>query len=107
MIGGLDQNGKSEEALIVFVRMVKSGVVPNPSTSTCAVSACANALSFSLSLQIHGHVFMSGFCLSGFVCASLILFYANCKRIEPKFSMKQCIGMWSYVQLFCSLWLKL
>ncbi|KAI6667955.1 hypothetical protein NL676_007032 [Syzygium grande] len=32
--------------------------------------------------QIHGHVFKSGFCLSRFVCAPLITFYANCKHIE-------------------------
>ncbi|KAI6668048.1 hypothetical protein NL676_036605 [Syzygium grande] len=32
--------------------------------------------------MIHGHVFKSRFCLSRFVCASLITFYANCKRIE-------------------------
>ncbi|KAK3430823.1 hypothetical protein EUGRSUZ_E02317 [Eucalyptus grandis] len=82
MIGGLDQNGKSEEALNVFERMFKSSVVPNPSTLTCALSACANALSFPLGMQIHGHVLKSGFCLSVFVCASLITFYANCKRIE-------------------------
>lgn len=82
MIGGLDQNGKSEEALNVFERMFKSGVVPNSSTLTCALSACANALSFPLGMQIHGHVLKSGFCLSVFVCASLITFYANCKRIE-------------------------
>ncbi|KAF7846818.1 hypothetical protein BT93_L3701 [Corymbia citriodora subsp. variegata] len=66
MIGGLDQNGKSEEALIVFEGMFKSGVLPNPSTLTCAFSACANALSFPLGVQIHGHVFKSGFCLSVF-----------------------------------------
>ncbi|XP_030452018.1 pentatricopeptide repeat-containing protein At5g46460, mitochondrial [Syzygium oleosum] len=82
MIGGLDQNGRCEEALVVFERMFKSGMVPNASTLTCALSACANALSFPLGVQIHGHVFKSGFCLSGFVCASLITFYANCKRIE-------------------------
>ncbi|KAL3739674.1 hypothetical protein ACJRO7_021005 [Eucalyptus globulus] len=63
MIGGLDQNGKSEEALIVFERMFKSGIVPNASTLTCALSACANALSFPLGAQIHGHVFKSRFCL--------------------------------------------
>ncbi|KAK3430986.1 hypothetical protein EUGRSUZ_E02207 [Eucalyptus grandis] len=82
MIGGLDQNGKSEEALNVFERMFKSGVVRNSSTLTCALSAYANALSFPLGMQIHGHVLKSGFCLSVFVCASLITFYANCKRIE-------------------------
>ncbi|KAK3431013.1 hypothetical protein EUGRSUZ_E02253 [Eucalyptus grandis] len=81
-IGGLDQNGKSEEALNVSERMFKYGVVPNPSTLTCALSACANALSFPLGMQIHGHFLKSGFCLSVFVCASLITFYANCKRIE-------------------------
>ncbi|KAI6705697.1 hypothetical protein NL676_008659 [Syzygium grande] len=81
-IGGLDQNGKSEEALILLKRMFKSGFVPNSSNMTCALSACANASSFPLGVQIHGHVFKSGSCLSRFVCASLITFYANCKRIE-------------------------
>ncbi|XP_030512123.2 pentatricopeptide repeat-containing protein At5g46460, mitochondrial [Rhodamnia argentea] len=82
MIGGLDQNGKCEEALVVFKRMFESGIAPNASTLTCALSACANALSFPLGVQIHCHVFKSGFCLSVFVCASLITFYAKCKRIE-------------------------
>ncbi|KAL3739706.1 hypothetical protein ACJRO7_021037 [Eucalyptus globulus] len=79
MIGRLDQNGKSEEALTVFERMFKSGVVFNPSTLTCALSAYPNALSFPLGVQIHGHVFNSRFCLIVFVCASLITFYANYK----------------------------
>ncbi|KAK3431014.1 hypothetical protein EUGRSUZ_E02254 [Eucalyptus grandis] len=82
MIGGLDQNGKSEEVLIVFERMFKSGVVPNQTTLMCALSACANASSLPLGVHIHGHVFKSGFCFSVFVCASLITFYTNCKRIE-------------------------
>ncbi|KAK3431004.1 hypothetical protein EUGRSUZ_E02242 [Eucalyptus grandis] len=72
----------SEEALIVFERMFKSGVVPDPSTLTRALSASAIALSLPLGVQIHAHVFKSGFCLSVFVCASLTMFYANCKRIE-------------------------
>ncbi|KAI6705658.1 hypothetical protein NL676_008620 [Syzygium grande] len=57
--GGLDQNGKSEEALILFERIF---MVMFSSQDSALVDLY--------------------FCLSRFVCASLITFYANCKRIE-------------------------
>ncbi|KAK0579435.1 hypothetical protein LWI29_026362 [Acer saccharum] len=82
MIGGMDNNGKSNESLILFQKMLASGIVPTSSTFSSLLTACANVLDLYLGMQIHGCVIRIGRCFDEFICAPLITFYANCKRIE-------------------------
>lgn len=82
VISGLDQHGRSDKALCLFCEMMDSGVRPTANTFSCVVTACANAFDLCFGGQIHGHVVKLGFGSDVYVTASLITFYANCKRMD-------------------------
>lgn len=82
MISGLDQIGRSDEALSMFGKMVEIGVKPTSSTMCSALSSCARLGEFCLGSQIHGKITKLGYVFDTYVVASLITFYANCKRVE-------------------------
>ncbi|XP_057415823.1 pentatricopeptide repeat-containing protein At5g46460, mitochondrial [Lotus japonicus] len=83
IIAGLDHNGRSEQALVFFQSMVASGVNPSSTTLVCGLSAAAKISALHLGLQIHCSMFKLGSCcLDEFVSASLVTFYASCKRME-------------------------
>ncbi|KAK3020908.1 hypothetical protein RJ639_045891 [Escallonia herrerae] len=77
VISGLDQQGKSNEAL-----MVGSGVQGTPNTYSCVITACASALALGLGAGIHGHVIKLNYVTDGYIAASMITLYAKCKQIE-------------------------
>ncbi|KAJ0080833.1 hypothetical protein Patl1_10104 [Pistacia atlantica] len=87
MISGLDSNGRHDESLFLFKKMVGSGIVPTSSTFACVLTACANVLDVCLGVQVHGNVIKIGFCFDEFICASLIMLYANCKQIEDAYNI--------------------
>ncbi|KAL3739659.1 hypothetical protein ACJRO7_020990 [Eucalyptus globulus] len=97
MNGRLDQNGESEDALIVLRECSSFGVVP--STLTCALSACANALSFPLGVQIylwslsnrgkevHASAVKLKLGSNVFVGNSLIVMYIKCGVVDNAIAM--------------------
>lgn len=87
MISGLDQHGKSEEALFLFRKMVDSGIESNSSTLCSALTACANILALPQGAQVHASVFKLGYSLDEFISASLITFYANCKQVDNSYKV--------------------
>ncbi|KAK3020910.1 hypothetical protein RJ639_045893 [Escallonia herrerae] len=82
MISGLDRHGRSDEALVHFQQMVGYGVQGTPNTYSCVITACASALAFGLGAGIHGHVIKLNYATDQYIAASMITFYANCKKIE-------------------------
>ncbi|GMH26839.1 hypothetical protein Nepgr_028682 [Nepenthes gracilis] len=82
MISGLDQNGRSGEALALFRQMIGSGLEPTSNTFSCVITACANAFALDQGLQIHACVLKYGYFIDDFISASVITFYANCKKVE-------------------------
>ncbi|KAF6154348.1 hypothetical protein GIB67_026804 [Kingdonia uniflora] len=82
MIGGLDQCGKSDEALSLFRDMRGVGVDPTSSTLSSVFTACANISALERGVQLHGHLFKSGYVFDAFISTSLMTFYAKCKQIE-------------------------
>ncbi|GFP96946.1 pentatricopeptide repeat-containing protein at5g46460 mitochondrial [Phtheirospermum japonicum] len=82
MISGLDHHGRSDDALLIFQKMVRAGLKPTSSTYSCTITGCANVGDFSLGSQVHGHVLKHGYVFDVYIAASIITFYANCKRIE-------------------------
>ncbi|KAL3624823.1 hypothetical protein CASFOL_031491 [Castilleja foliolosa] len=82
MISGLDQHGMSNDALLMFQKMVRAGIKPSSNTYSCAITSCANACNFCLGSQVHGHVWKHGYVFNVYIAASIITFYANCKRID-------------------------
>ncbi|AED95388.1 unnamed protein product [Arabidopsis thaliana] len=81
MICGLDQNERSGEALDLFKNMLRCCIKSTSRPFTCVITACANAPAFHMGIQVHGLIIKLGFLYEEYVSASLITFYANCKRI--------------------------
>ncbi|CAE6215888.1 unnamed protein product [Arabidopsis arenosa] len=82
MICGLDQNGWTGEALVLFKNMLGCCIKSTSRTFTCVITACANSPAFHMGIQVHGLIIKTGFLYEEYVSASLITFYANCKRTE-------------------------
>ena len=85
IIAGLDRNGMSYQALVFFKKMVGfSDVGISSTTLVCGLSAAAKILDFYAGIQIHCCMFKFGFCcgFDEFVSASLVTFYACCKRMD-------------------------
>ncbi|KAK2453021.1 pentatricopeptide repeat-containing protein [Trifolium repens] len=85
IIAGLDRNGKSYQALIFLQNMVGSfGVEISSTTLVCGLSAAAKISDFYAGIQIHCCMFKFGYCcgFDEFVSASLVTFYACCKRMD-------------------------
>ncbi|ESQ39791.1 hypothetical protein EUTSA_v10000805mg [Eutrema salsugineum] len=82
MICGLDQNERSGEALLLFKNMLSCCIKSTSRTFACVITACANAPAFQMGTQVHGFTIKSGYLYDEYVSASLITFYANCKRTE-------------------------
>ncbi|XP_068660165.1 pentatricopeptide repeat-containing protein At2g13600-like [Aristolochia californica] len=83
IISGLSQNGKGQEALVLFKEMLASDVTPNCSTFASAVSACTIVEStFVQGSLLHAQVIKHGFQLNSFVLSSLVDVYAKCGQIN-------------------------
>ncbi|CAA0827549.1 Pentatricopeptide repeat-containing protein -mitochondrial [Striga hermonthica] len=82
MISGLDQHGMSHEALLIFLKMVWAGLKPTSSTYSCVFTSCSGLSDLSLGRQFHGHALKLGCVLDEYVTASLVTFYAKCKRVD-------------------------
>ncbi|CAL9241629.1 unnamed protein product [Arabidopsis halleri] len=82
MICGLDQNGWTGEALVLFKNMLGCCIKSTSRSFTCVITACANAPAFHMGIQVHGLIIKTGFFYEEYVSASLITFYANCKRTD-------------------------
>ncbi|KAI7996392.1 Pentatricopeptide repeat-containing protein [Camellia lanceoleosa] len=53
MIGGHSQTGHNEEAVNLFVEMLREGFVPSQSTFPCAMSAAANIAALGMGRSFH------------------------------------------------------
>ncbi|KAK2399104.1 pentatricopeptide repeat-containing protein, mitochondrial [Trifolium repens] len=85
IIAGLDRNGKSYQASIFLQNMVGfSGVEISSTTLVCGLSAAAKILDFYVGIQIHCCMIKFGYCcgFDEFVSASLVNFYACCKKMD-------------------------
>ena len=56
MISGFSQNGREDEAILLFCQMHKSAVVPTPYVFSSVLSACTKIESFKLGEQLHGFI---------------------------------------------------
>lgn len=87
MITGLDQHGRSDEARSMFAKMLVFGVVPTPSTFSSVITACANVSDLYLGVQVHGYIIKLGCLVDAYVAASLVTFYANCKKMDDSLNI--------------------
>lgn len=78
-----EQNGPTNEALELFLFMMKSGVQPDEVTLASVVSACAGLSLIREGLQIHATVIKSDkFRDDNVLCNALVDMYAKCGRIR-------------------------
>nr|XP_043629822.1 pentatricopeptide repeat-containing protein At4g30700 [Erigeron canadensis] len=82
MISGYAQNGVVYKAVELFQDMKKLNVLPNPTTITSILSACAQLSSYSLGKWVHDIATKESFESNVYVSTALIDMYAKCGRIE-------------------------
>ncbi|RWR92790.1 pentatricopeptide repeat-containing protein [Cinnamomum micranthum f. kanehirae] len=78
-----EQNGPTNEALELFLYMMKCGIQPDEVTLASVVSACAGLSLIREGLQIHAIVIKSDDFRDDLVlCNALVDMYAKCRRIR-------------------------
>ncbi|WCJ25843.1 Tetratricopeptide repeat (TPR)-like superfamily protein [Euphorbia peplus] len=82
MIAGYVQNGENEEALNLYCRMQKEGILPNELTMASVIKACSHLAAFDQGRQIHGRTVKYGFSLEVLIGSALSTFYAKCGSLE-------------------------
>ncbi|XP_022997065.1 putative pentatricopeptide repeat-containing protein At1g69350, mitochondrial isoform X1 [Cucurbita maxima] len=75
------QKGLLKEALVLFVRMQKQGLMPDSFSLASSLSASGNEGMFQLGLQIHGHVIKRPF-MDEYVLNALIDMYSKCGFVD-------------------------
>ncbi|XP_057960483.1 pentatricopeptide repeat-containing protein At3g05340 [Malania oleifera] len=83
---GFAQNGLEEEAIQIFVKMVKAGLEIDPNVISAVLGVFGVDTSLVLGKQIHSMAIKSGFIANPFVSNGLINMYAKCGNLEE--SMK-------------------
>lgn len=77
MISGLSQNGREDEAILLFCQMHKSAVIPTPYVFSSVLSACTKIELFKLGEQLHGFIVKWGLSSETFVCNALVTLYSR------------------------------
>ncbi|KAF4368568.1 hypothetical protein F8388_018692 [Cannabis sativa] len=106
IISGLSQNGREEEAVMLFCQMHTSGISPTPYVFSSVLSACTKVELFNMGEQIHGLVFKGGFSSERYVCNALVTLYARSGNLissEKVFSAMQNRDGVSYNSLISGL----
>uniref|UniRef100_A0A7N0TV83 Pentatricopeptide repeat-containing protein n=1 Tax=Kalanchoe fedtschenkoi TaxID=63787 RepID=A0A7N0TV83_KALFE len=82
MIGGYSQAGKNEEAVNLFVEMLRENVLPTQFTYPCVVSAASNIAALGMGKSFHASSIKVLGNPNLFVGNSLISLYAKCASME-------------------------
>ncbi|PKU87819.1 Pentatricopeptide repeat-containing protein [Dendrobium catenatum] len=82
LIAGFVQNGTTEEALVLFCRMLYEGVAVDSYTLTSIASACADAGILEQGRQIHACIEKLGHGFDVFLASAIIDMYAKCGSLD-------------------------
>lgn len=82
LISGFVQNGYEEEALRLFVRMVKDGVSLTAHTFASVLSACSGLKSLRPGKQVHSKVLKDGLILNPFISSGIVDVYCKCGNLR-------------------------
>ncbi|CAN6243661.1 unnamed protein product [Urochloa humidicola] len=82
MIAGHVQNGEFEEALVLYARMDKEGIMPSNLTIPSVLRACACLAALEPGKQLHAQIIKCGFSLNGSVGSALSTMYSKCGKLE-------------------------
>ncbi|XP_006843075.3 putative pentatricopeptide repeat-containing protein At2g01510 [Amborella trichopoda] len=82
LISGYSREGLSEEAMNLFIEMLKYGVAPTHFTFSSILSSCASIGSLLLGMQVHCKTIHCGLESDVFVSNAIIDMYAKCGSLE-------------------------
>nr|CAD1837142.1 unnamed protein product [Ananas comosus var. bracteatus] len=82
MISGFSQNCRENEAVDLYVRMLRSGLAPDQFALGSVVRTCAGLLNFLLGRQLHGHAVKSGYGSDRIVQNALVTMYSRADSID-------------------------
>ncbi|CAN6250895.1 unnamed protein product [Urochloa humidicola] len=82
MIAGHVQNGELEEALVLYAKMDKEGIMPSNLTIPSVLRACACLAALEPGKQLHAQIIKCGFSLDGSVGSALSTMYSKCGKLE-------------------------
>ncbi|CAH8345990.1 unnamed protein product [Eruca vesicaria subsp. sativa] len=83
MIAGLSRNSLDTKALILFRRLLQTGVLfPNETSYATVLSSCSRLCSLLHGRQFHGQVVKSGYISDSFVETPLTDMYCKCGEID-------------------------
>ncbi|XP_061343057.1 pentatricopeptide repeat-containing protein At1g31920 [Gastrolobium bilobum] len=102
MIRGNVNNMYLEEALLLYIEMLESGIEPDNFTYPFLLKACSLLGALKEGMQIHGHVFKAGLEGDMFVQNSLISMYGRCGEIKHAYNVfeqmdEKSVASWSSV----------
>ncbi|OAY75430.1 Pentatricopeptide repeat-containing protein [Ananas comosus] len=82
MIAGHVQNGEHEEALTLYGRMEKEGILPNNLTIVSVLRACSGLAALEQGKQMHARALKYGFGLGAPIGSALSSMYAKCGNLD-------------------------
>uniref|UniRef100_A0A0E0JIZ8 DYW domain-containing protein n=1 Tax=Oryza punctata TaxID=4537 RepID=A0A0E0JIZ8_ORYPU len=82
MVSGHVQNGEHEEALTLYARMDKEGIIPSKSTIASGLRACAGIAALEPGKQLHTQIVKYGLGLGAPVGSALSTMYSKCGNLE-------------------------
>ncbi|KAL4326601.1 hypothetical protein HN51_033755 [Arachis hypogaea] len=82
MISGYSQNGQENDAIIMYLQMLRSGHLPDQLTFGSILKACSIAGDITLGWQLHGHVIKLGFGYHLIAQNALIAMYTKFGQID-------------------------
>ncbi|KAJ8434803.1 hypothetical protein Cgig2_033753 [Carnegiea gigantea] len=82
MISGFASNDLPEKGLEIFDQMLQAGLVPNLTTVTCVLAACADISVLEFGRMLHGYVLKTGFARDLTCNNTLLDMYAKCGDLD-------------------------
>ena len=82
LLSGYVQNGKAEEAFLVFKKMQACNVEPDVATMVSLIPACSHLAALQHGRCSHSSVIIRGLASETSICNALIDMYAKCGRID-------------------------
>ncbi|KAM0883624.1 hypothetical protein ACQ4PT_031530 [Festuca glaucescens] len=82
MITALSQCGHGEDAMKLFMEMLRKGLEPDPFVLSSLLNACASLSAYEQGKQVHAHLIKRQFMSDVFAGNALVYTYAKCGSIE-------------------------
>ncbi|XAR50830.1 hypothetical protein NMG60_11005277 [Bertholletia excelsa] len=82
IISGCTQNGKVDEALVIFHKMLLSGINPDVETMVALLPACSYVAALQYGSCVHCYSVVCGYANETSICNALIDMYSKCGKAD-------------------------